>query len=197
MAKAKKSVKAKKKSVATKKNLRLKTKKKVVKKAVKKSAAKRKAKKVMVVPKGYTSVIPYLIVNNGAQAIEFYKKVFGAKELMRMPQPNGKVGHAELKIGDTIVMMADECEESKARSPEKFGGSPVIIHLYIKDVDSVVNRAVAAGARLARPVETMFYGDRSGVIVDPHGHIWNISTHVEDVTPAQIKKRMAEIFGKN
>lgn len=188
MARAKKAVKMKKKPAVLKSKLK--------KKLPKKAAVKRKAKKVLPIPKGYHSVIPYLFVSNAKKAIEFYKKAFGAKEMMRMEQPAGKIGHAELKIGDARIMLSDECLEMNARSPEKFGGSPVSIHLYIKDVDGVVKRAVSAGATLVRPVETMFYGDRSGAIADPYGHMWFVSTHVEDVTPAKVKKRAAELYGK-
>lgn len=192
MAKAKKSVKIKKKTVTLKKNQNLKLKKKVTKKPV----IKRKTKKVLAIPKGYHSIIPYLIVNNAKKAIEFYKKAFAAKAVICMEHPGGKIGHAELKIGDAKIMLADECPQMNARSPEKFGGSPVGIHLYIKDVDGVVKRAVAAGAKLVRPVENMFYGDRSGALEDPYGHMWYVSTHIENVTPALIRKRAAELFGK-
>jgi PhnB protein len=166
------------------------------KKAVKKVAAKRKVKKVLALPKGYSNVTPYLIVNHAAKAIEFYKKVFDAKVKMRMDKPDGKVCHAELKIGDTMIMLADECPEMNARSPEAYGGSPIGIHLYVKDVDGVVKRATTAGAKLLRDVENMFYGDRSGAVQDPFGHKWYVSTHFEDVTPAQMKKRVAELFNK-
>jgi PhnB protein len=177
---------------------KLKTKKKTVaakKQPKKKPAIKRKTKKVSAIPKGYQSITPYLIVNEGVKAIAFYKKVFGAKERMRMNQPGGKIGHAELKIGDSIIMLADECHEVEARSPKTIGGSPITIHVYIKNVDEVVKRAVKAGATLIRPIEDMFFGDRSGGVEDPFGHKWIISTHIEDVTPAQLKKRAAELFG--
>ncbi len=159
-------------------------------------AKKRKSKKVSVIQKGYHSITPYLIVDPCVKAIEFYKKVFGAKEVMRMEQAKGKIGHAELKIGDSRIMLADPCPEMGAHGPKAVGGSPVGIHLYIKDVDSVVKRAIAKGAKLTRAVENMFYGDRSGGIEDPYGHQWYISTHIEDVTLAQVKKRAAELFGK-
>jgi PhnB protein len=165
------------------------------KKSVKKLKVKRKSKKVLAIPKGYHSITPYLIIDEAAKAIKFYKKVFGAKEVMRMDQPDGKVGHAELKIGDSIIMLADECPAKNAKSPTAFGGSAIAIHLYIKDVDTVVKRAVKLGAKLTRPVVDMFYGDRAGEIVDPFGHKWYVSTHVEDVTPAKLRKRVAELFG--
>jgi PhnB protein len=186
--------KIKKKSAALKKNAAVKVKPK--KKAVKKVATKRATKKVSAIPKGYHSITPYLVVSNGANAIKFYIKAFGAKEMMRMEQPGGKIGHAELKIGDAKIMLADVCPEMNSRSPESLGGSPVSIHLYIKDVDGVVKRAVAAGAKLLMPIENRFYGDRSGALEDPFGHKWHVSTHVENVSPAQVKKRAAEFFGK-
>ena len=189
MAKAKKSVKIKKKLVTLKKT------KTLGKKVIKKTSVKRKVKKVLAVPKGYNTVIPYLMVNEASKAINFYKKVFSAKEVMRI-EHSGQVGHAELKIGDTRIMLADECPDSNAHSPEKLGGSSVAIHLYLKDVDNVVTRALSAGAKLIRPVEDRFYGDRSGTVEDPHGHIWHISSRVENVSSAKIKKRAAELFGK-
>ena len=207
MAQAKKVNATKKKTSALKKKVDPKLKKKVVSKAAikpksktavkskSKTAVKAKSKKVSPVPKGYNTVTPYLIVDNGASAIEFYKKAFGAKEVMRMDSPNGKVGHAELKIGDSKIMLGDACPESGARSPKEVGGSSVGIHLYLKDVDAVVQRAVAAGAKLTRPVEDQFYGDRSGGLEDPYGHNWYVSTHIEDVSPAKMKKRAAEMYG--
>lgn len=169
--------------------------KKLKQKATKKIAVKRK-KKVLAVPKGYHSITPYLIINNAAEAIDFYKEAFGAKEVMRMEHPSGKIGHAELKIGDAKIMLADEYPEMDARSPQAYGGSPVGIHLYIKNVDTIVEKAVAAGARVIRPVQNMFYGDRSGALEDPYGHKWHVSTHIEDVSTAKMKKRAAELFGE-
>lgn len=192
MAKAKKALPSKKKSAATKKVLAVKSKKVVAKKV----AVKNKAKKVAAIPKGYNSITPYLIVSNGAKAIEFYKKAFDAKEVKRMAQPDGKICHAELKFGDTKIMLGDEYPEMDSRAPESYGGSPVGIYLYIKDVDAVVKRAVKAGAKLKKPVENQFWGDRSGALVDPFGHTWCVATHIEDVTPAQMRKRAAEVFGK-
>jgi PhnB protein len=165
------------------------------KKLTKKVAVKRK-KKVLAIPKGYHSITPYLIINNASKAIDFYKKAFGAKEVMRMEHPGGKVGHAELKIGDAIIMLADECQEMNTRSPQAYGGSPVSIYLYVKNVDDIVKTAVSAGATILSPVENMFYGDRSGTLEDPHGHRWHISTHIEDVSAAKMKKRVAELFNK-
>jgi len=198
----------KKKPSATRKVSARKTKKKAVKRTVKKAAAKRKVKRtvkkaavkrkkkaVSAVPRGYHSITPYLIINNAADAIEFYKKAFGAKEVMRMGKPGGKIGHAELLIGDAKIMLADEFPEMGARGPQAFGGSPVTIHLYIKNVDGVVDRAVSAGAKVLKSVETMFYGDRSGSVEDPFGHLWHVSTHVEDVSQAEMRKRAAALFG--
>jgi PhnB protein len=146
---------------------------------------------VKPIPEGYRSVTPYLIVKGAAKAIEFYKQAFGAKEIFRMPQPDGKVSHAEIQIGDSRIMLADEFPERNFRGPESLGGTPVMIHLYINDVDAVAKRAVAAGAKEIRPVQNQFYGDRSGMFADPFGHQWNISTHVEDVSAEEVGKRAA------
>ena len=147
--------------------------------------------KVKPIPEGYHTATPYLIIKGAADAIEFYKKAFGATELMRMPGPDGKIGHAEIKIGDSPIMLADEAPEMNARSPQSFGGSPISILLYVEDVDAVFNRAVAAGAKVERPVTDQFYGDRIGGLTDPFGHAWYISTHREDVSPEEMKKRAA------
>src|SRR5512140_1811642 len=137
------------------------------------------------VPKGYHSITPYLIIKGAAKAIDFYKAVFGATERMRMPGPNGMIAHAELNLGDSVVMLADEMPAMGFRSPETIGGSPVGILVYVKDVDDCAAKAVAAGAKALKPVQDQFYGDRSGTFADPFGHIWTISTHVEDVSPAE------------
>ena len=147
------------------------------------------------IPEGYHTATPYLIITNAAKAIEFYQEVFGAKELDRLDTPDGKVGHAEIQVGDSRIMLADEFPEWDARSPKTIGGSPVVIMLYVEDVDAVVQRAVAAGARLFKPVADQFYGDRSGTITDPFGHKWTIATHVEDVSPEEMKRRAAALFG--
>jgi PhnB protein len=152
--------------------------------------------KVKPIPDGYHSVTPYLIVKGGAAAIEFYKKAFGATEVMRLPGPDGKVGHAEIRIGDSVVMLADEHLEMGAKSPQTIGGSPVSILLYVEDVDAVVRKAVAAGAKIQRPVEDKFYGDRMGTLDDPFGHIWHVATHTENVTPEEMKKRAAQFEQK-
>lgn len=146
---------------------------------------------VKPVPEGYHSVTPYLTVKGAAKAIEFYKQAFGAKEIFRMPQPDGKIGHAEIQIGDSRIMLADEFPERNIRGPESLDGTPVMIHLYVNDVDTVAKRAVAAGAKEIRPVQDQFYGDRSGMFADPFGHQWNISTHVEDLSAEEIGKRAA------
>lgn len=164
------------------------------KKLVKKTLTVRKKKKVLALPKGYNNVTPYLIVKNAIQAIEFYKKVFGAKEVMRMERSAGKIMHAELKIGDSKIMLADECPDKGFHSPTSTGNSPISIHLYVKEVDTTIERAVAAGAKLKRPAENMFYGDRIGSLQDPFGHEWSVATHIEDVTPAKMRKRIAELF---
>jgi len=146
--------------------------------------------KVKPIPEGYHTVTPYLCCKDAAAAIEFYKKAFGATEVMRM-EDKGKVGHAELQIGDSRVMLADEFPEIGFLSPATVGGSPVMIHLYVEDVDTTANRAVAAGAKVTRPVADQFYGDRGGQFQDPFGHKWYVSTHKEDLSPEEIGKRAA------
>lgn len=147
--------------------------------------------KVNPIPDGYHSVTPYLVVDGGARAIEFYKQAFGATELFRMEGPDGRIGHAEIKIGDSHIMLADEHPQMNARGPRSFGGSPVSLMLYVDDVDTTVGRAVEAGAKLTRPVADQFYGDRTGGVEDPFGHAWYVATHVEDVPPEELKKRAA------
>jgi PhnB protein len=151
---------------------------------------------VSPIPVGYHSVTPYLIVNGAARALPWYVQAFGARELMRLSGPDGRIGHAEIEIGDSHVMLADESLERDAKSPATFGGSPVSLHLYVPDVDATVARAIKAGAELKRPVEDQFYGDRMGTLLDPFGHTWHISTHIKDVTPDEIERRTAELFGK-
>jgi PhnB protein len=147
--------------------------------------------KVKPIPEGYHTATPYLIVKDAARAIEFYKKAFGATELMRMPGPGGKIGHAEIKIGDSPIMLADEVPGMGFRSPESLGGSPISILLYVENVDVVFSEALAAGAKVQRPVADQFYGDRTGGVTDPFGHVWYIATHKEDVSPEEMKKRAA------
>lgn len=145
--------------------------------------------KAKPIPEGFQGATPYLCCKGAAGAIEFYKKAFGATEVMRLAEPGGRIGHAEIKIGAAIVMLADEYPEMDVRSPLTLGGSPVTIHLYVDDVDALARRAVEAGAKLLRPVEDQFYGDRSGRLSDPFGHVWIISTHTEDVSPAELQRR--------
>ena len=147
--------------------------------------------KVKPIPEGYHSVTPYLIVDGAARAIEFYKSAFGATEVLRMARADGRIGHAEVRIGDSHVMLADEHPEINARGPRTVGGSPVTFVLYVEDVDAQVERAVAAGAKLTRPVSDQFYGDRTGGVEDPFGHVWFIATHVEDVSPEELQRRSA------
>jgi PhnB protein len=151
--------------------------------------------KVKHIPDGYHSVTPYLIVSDGTRALEFYKQAFGATEVFRMEGPDGKIGHAEIKIGDSHVMLADEHPEMGARSPQTIGGSPVSLTLYVEDVDATVNQAVEAGAKLIRPVADQFYGDRTGGVTDPFGHVWFVATHIEDVPFEELKKRAAAAHG--
>ena len=149
------------------------------------------SKPVKPIPDGYTALTPYLIVNGAASAIEFYQTIFGAIELFRLADPGGKVGHAELMINDSRIMLADEFPERGARGPVSVGGSPVRMLLYVADVDDTVNRAVAAGAKLVRPVEDQFYGDRAGGLEDPFGHYWHVATHIEDVSAEEMERRAA------
>lgn len=153
------------------------------------------AGKVNAIPTGYEGATPYLIINNAARALEFYKKAFGAMEIMRIPTPDGKVGHAEIKIGTAIVMLADEFPDMNCKSPQSIGGSPVSIMVYVQDVDAFVERAVLTGAKVTTPVENKFYGDRSGSLEDPFGHRWHFVTHIEDVPPGELAAR-AEAFMK-
>lgn len=146
--------------------------------------------KVNYTPEGYHSVTPYLCVSDAARAIEFYKEAFGATEVMRMEAPGGKIGHAEMRIGDSVVMLADEFPELSFRSPQTVGGASAHFMIYDEDVDARVERAVAAGAKLTRPVKDQFYGDRAGGVEDPFGHHWHIATHIEDLSPEEIKRRM-------
>ena len=146
-------------------------------------------------PDGYHTATPYLIINGAAAAIEFYKKTFGATELLRMDAPGGKIGHAEIKIGDSPVMLADESPEMGAKSARTLGGSPISLMIYVEDVDARVAQAVAAGAKITRPVADQFYGDRTGGIEDPFGYHWYLATHVEDVPPDELERRAAKAMG--
>ena len=151
---------------------------------------------VKPIPDGYHSVTPYLIVNDGAGALEFYKKAFGAVETVRMGGPDGKVGHAEIRIGDSHVMLADESPGMGHRSAQSIGATPVSLVLYVEDVDAQFKQAIAAGAKELRPVEDQFYGDRMGTLVDPFGHVWSLGTHKEDVSPEEMNRRMAEMMAQ-
>lgn len=146
---------------------------------------------VKPIPDGYHTATPYIICRGAAKAIEFYKQAFGATETMRLAGPDGKIGHAEIRIGDSPIMLADEHPEMGAKSPQSIGGTATSILLYVTDVDAVFERAVAAGATVERPVEDKFYGDRMGSVIDPFGHKWHIGTHQEDVSPEEIARRVA------
>jgi len=151
---------------------------------------------VKPIPDGYHTVTPYLIVKGAARAIDFYKQAFGATEIMRVPGPNNTVMHAELKIGDSVIMLADEQGTpagAEYRSPQSIGGSPVSLMIYVPEVDKTFKQAISLGSQSKRDVQNQFYGDRSGNLVDPFGHIWTISTHVEDVSAEEMKKRMAAL----
>jgi PhnB protein len=147
---------------------------------------------VKPIPDGYPQVIPYLIVDGGEAAIGFYSKVLGATERMHMPSPGGRIGHAELELGDSVIMLADEHPDMGILGPRSVGGTPVMISVYVEDVDSVFERALAEGAKSVRPVDNQFYGDRTGQFEDPFGHRWSVATHVEDVPPGEMEKRAAE-----
>ena len=149
---------------------------------------------VKPIPDGYPRVSPYLVVDGAAQAIDFYTQVLGASERMRMGAPEGRVGHAELQIGDSVIMLADEFPEMGYLSPKTIGGTPVTIGVYVEDVDATFDRAVKAGAKELRAVENQFYGDRSGQFEDPFGHKWDVATHVEDVAPDEMAKRAAAVM---
>ena len=159
---------------------------------MKKPARRKKA--VKPIPAGYHTVTPYLACGDGAAAIEFYKKAFGAREKVRMPGPDGKVGHAEVEIGDSRVMLTGEYAAMNFLSPVSRGGTTVTIHLYVKDCDALTARAVKAGAKLLRKVEDQFYGDRMGTVEDPFGHVWHLATHTEDLSMAELKKRAAKMM---
>jgi PhnB protein len=148
------------------------------------------AGKVKAIPDEYPRVTPYLVVDGAAAAIDFYTKVFGAKERMRMPAPGDKIGHAEIEIGNSMVMLADANPQMGHKSPKALGGSPISLLVYVENADDTVKRAVAAGGKVVRPVENQFYGDRMGGIEDPYGHQWYVATHVEDVSPEEMKRRM-------
>ncbi len=147
------------------------------------------------VPEGYHRVTPHLVVRGGAAAIEFYKKAFGAKELRRMPGPDGKLMHAELQIGDSRVFLNDEFPDMGAISPLGYKGTPVTLHLFVEDADKQFNQAVDAGAQVVMPLADQFWGDRYGIVKDPYGHQWSIGSHMEDLTPQQMRERMGKACG--
>jgi len=148
------------------------------------------------IPAGYNAVTPYLIVNGAADAIAWYCKIFGAKEVMRIPAPNNRVGHAEVQIGDSRIMLADENPSEGIKAPGAFGGSPMTLVLYLSGVDTVVANAKAAGGTVKSPPEDKFYGDRMGSVVDPFGHTWHVATHIEDVAPDELQRRVAAMMPK-
>lgn len=149
------------------------------------------ASTVKPIPAGYHTATPYMICKPAAEAIEFYKKAFGAVEVMRMALPDGRIGHAEIKIGDSHIMLADEHPETSAYSPQHYGGSSVSVLLYVENADATVNTAVAAGGKITRPLKDEFYGDRAGALVDPFGHQWYIHTHIKDVSPEEMQNAAA------
>ena len=150
------------------------------------------------IPDGFNTLTPHLVVKGASQAIDFYKKAFGAEEIKRMPGPDGKsLIHAELKIGNSRLMLVDEFPEMNARGPETMGGTPVTIHMFVEDADAVFNRALGAGAQVRMPLADMFWGDRYGVVSDPFGHLWSIATHKEDLTPEEMGKRMQDAFSES
>lgn len=150
---------------------------------------------VQPIPTGYPTVSPSLCVDGAAQAIDFYTRVLGATERMRMGGPGGTVGHAELAIADSVIMLSDEYPDMDVVGPKTVGGTPVTLYVYVEDVDATFDRAVQAGAKVLRPVQNHFYGDRSGQFEDPFGHRWSVATHVEDVSPEETAKRAAEAMG--
>ncbi|MHB8669647.1 MAG: VOC family protein [Acidimicrobiales bacterium] len=151
--------------------------------------------KVKPIPDGYPRLTPYLCVQGGADAIEFYSRVFDAKERLRMPAPGGRIGHAEIEIGDSVLMLSDEFPDMGARSPRTVGGTPVSLMVYVQDVDATFDKALKAGAVSVQAVDNKFYGDRSGEFEDPFGHRWHVATHVEDVPPEEMATRAAAMMG--
>ena len=153
--------------------------------------------KVKPVPDGHRTVTPYLAIKNAAKALDFYQRAFGAVESYKLMMPDGRVGHAEIRLGDSLIMLADEFPEYGGKAPDTLGGSPVSMHLYVEDVDAFVKKAVAAGAKERKPVADQFYGDRSGQLEDPFGHLWWVATHKEDVPPAEMQKRAEKMFAEH
>jgi PhnB protein len=149
---------------------------------------------VKPIPAGHRTVTPYLTIKDAARALEFYKKAFGATEIYRLMMPDGRLGHAEIRLGDSMIMLSEEFPEFGGKAPDTLGGSPVSIHLYVEDVDAFFKKALAAGARERKPVMDQFYGDRSGQLGDPFGHVWWVATHKEDVAPEEMQKRVQTVF---
>uniref|UniRef100_A0A7C2NWV2 VOC family protein n=1 Tax=Schlesneria paludicola TaxID=360056 RepID=A0A7C2NWV2_9PLAN len=150
---------------------------------------------VKPIPDGYHSLTPYLIVRGGKAALDFYKKAFGATEVLRLDGPGDSIGHAEMRIGDSVFMLGEENEQWACHSPQKLGGTPVGLMIYVTDADAVYNQAIAAGATVLRPIQNQFYGDRSGTVIDPFGHQWTVATHVEDVPQDEVERRAAALYG--
>jgi PhnB protein len=146
------------------------------------------------IPSGHRTVTPYLAIKSATKALEFYKNAFGATERYKLMMPDGRLGHAEIQLGDSMIMLADEFPEYGGKAPETLGGSPVSIHLYVEDVDAFFKKALAAGAKELKPVMDQFYGDRSGQLEDPFGHLWWVATHKEDIAPEEMQKRVAAMF---
>jgi PhnB protein len=151
---------------------------------------------VKPIPQGYEGLLAYIIVRDARKAIEFYKKALGAAERMCLPGPDGKIGHAELQIGPSVLMLADECAEATSKSPPSLGGTTFCFVLYVPDVDAAFKRALDAGATVLRSLEDKFYGDRTGIFTDPFGHQWALMTHIEDVSPEEMDRRMAAMANK-
>ncbi|MEE9425641.1 MAG: VOC family protein [Methylococcales bacterium] len=149
---------------------------------------------VKPIPESFHSVTPYLSIKGATEALEFYKRAFNAKEMFRLPAPNGDIGHADILIGNSHIMLSDQCEESPIPSPQALGGSPVGLYVYVDDVDMLFEQAINAGATEIKPVEDQFYGDRTGTLEDPFGHIWFLATHKEDLTPEEVNKRAEALF---
>ncbi len=154
------------------------------------------ASQVKPIPEGYHTLTPYLTVHDASRAIEFYKRAFDATERLRMEGPPGKIGHAELQIGDSIIMLGDEFPQAGVRSPQSLGGATSGLFVYVKDVDAAFSKAVAAGAKVEMPLKDMFWGDRYGKVSDPFGHSWSLATHKENVAPEEMRKRMQAEMGK-
>ena len=153
--------------------------------------------KAKPVPAGHRTVTPYLAIKNGVKALEFYKKAFGATETFKLLMPDGRLGHAEIRLGDSLIMLSDEFPEFDWKAPDTLGGSPVSIHLYVEDVDACFKKALAAGAKERKPLMDQFSGDRSGQLEDPFGHLWWVATHKEDVAPEELQRRVQAMFSAN